>query len=108
MRDIDVKLGGTTPLSIVIDAPKASASPKAAIKSATTDGFDDFDGSSSGDDGFGASSNGFDSPFASDAKPDPLADSYWFTPDHLALLVNIQHYLESIPANGKVLSLGTT
>lgn len=113
MKDIDQKLGGTTPLSIVIDAPKESApkaenNPQAADDFGSADGFGDADDFASADDFGGASSDGFDAPFASQAKPDPLADSYWFTPAHLALLVDIQHYLDSIPANGKVLSLGTT
>lgn len=94
-------------------------------------GADDFDDDFGTDadvasDGFAAFDDGFTDDFNDDfgnsfdnntgdtatAQPAPkdnrLIDSYWFTPERLTLLVDIQHYLESIPTNGKVLSLGTT
>lgn len=157
MRDIDQRLGGTTPLEIVIDAPKAAppasgdtTAPSTAASassndgwgpatSATTDGsgaaFDAPAANDSDANGFDAPpANGFDAPSNSEgfggdafaagfdspsdggfAGPDDgaaadstLTNSYWFTPAHLEKLVQIQHYLNSIPANGKVLSLGTT
>lgn len=144
MRNIDLRLGGTTPLSIIIDAPADQPPPPKADKQTqplddgwggaelTGDGFstagfgaepDGFGGDGFSTDGFGTDafaddgfttdafgSGGFDTPQA--AKPSAadkqLANSYWYTPAHLEKLVKIQHYLEAIPATGKVLSLGTT
>jgi len=97
MALIDRKLGGTIPLDIVIDAP-----PAAPIRDSEDDPFaDPFD-----DDGF---DDGFSDPFADDQGDDnPLADAYWYTPQRLKQLVEIQHWLADMPETGKVLSLATT
>src|SRR5699024_1754668 len=96
---IDRKLGGTTPLDIVINAPKDAANNKADDPFA-----DDFSGNTSAD---------FDDPFADDfdaptpsAKAKPrlaLEDAYWYTPQRLKQLVEIQQWLSDHPHTGKVL-----
>ncbi|MGB1221986.1 MAG: efflux RND transporter permease subunit, partial [Alcanivoracaceae bacterium] len=105
MRLIDRKLGGTTPLDIVIDAP-ADYQPT-----------DDFGG---GEDPFAdpfdaPADDGFDDPFADpfaddtgDVPDNPLEDAYWFTPQRLATLTAIEEWLSAQPETGKVLSLATT
>ena len=117
---IDQKLGGTTPLDIIIDAPQrhraettAHADPFAAQAGGDSDdGSDPFaDDWDNGADPF-ASDNGMEDggdPFA-DSTPRGvnLRDAYWFTPARLQQLLDIQAYLESLPETGKVLSLATT
>lgn len=117
MLEIDRKLGGTTPLDIVIDAPAASADTANNAQgnrpaNSTEDGF----GEPAGEDPFAASGGGdpfadnsaSDDPFATTPKANPLKDAYWFTPARLAKLVEIQNYIESLPETGKVLSIATT
>ncbi|MCG8394435.1 MAG: MMPL family transporter [Pseudomonadales bacterium] len=128
MVQIDRKLGGTTPLDIVIDAPQVETKAFTAEQPAA--GWDGEALDDSASDPFaGDSSDPFADrdPFADDAPvEDPFADSgsapfatdtaqsqslkdaYWFTPARLAKLVEIQNYLESLPETGKVLSLATT
>lgn len=88
MLEIDTRLGGTTPLDIILDAPQSYFDRMQAEQS-SEDGFDDF-----GD---------FD-----DGDANPLADSYWFTPSKLETLVAIHDYLESLPETGQVLSIAST
>jgi len=87
MKVIDQKLGGTTPLDIIIDLaqPEASKAQAAtATPAAKDDEFEKFEEfSSKGDD-----------------------EKYWFTAEKMALVIRIQDYLESLPETGKVMSLG--
>ncbi len=137
MLQIDRKLGGTTPLDIVIDAPKATTAQKAALKQPATgwdgdsiedspsDPFASDSPDEAGGDPFAdsdpfAADTADSDPFASDAgadpfastpkkaEPNPLKGAYWFTPARLGQLVDIQDYLESLPETGKVLSIATT
>ncbi|MDX1804405.1 MAG: efflux RND transporter permease subunit [Alcanivorax sp.] len=134
MRQIDQKLGGTTPLDIVIDAPAKAPDSQPAVKAAAGDNSDDGFGGPTSDDPFadGAGSDSFSNtpssdpfsadsssdpfasdggnsdPFAAPTKPNPLKHAYWFTPARLAQLEKIQKYLESLPETGKVLSIATT
>lgn len=87
MLEIDTKLGGTTPLDIIIDAPQSFYDELDALKNAA-DEFADF--------------------AAFEDEGNPLADSYWFTPSRLAQLVEIHDYLESLPETGQVLSIAST
>ena len=113
MLEIDRNLGGTTPLDIIINAPKSS--PRGVIED---DGFADWDSvsdpaadaldGSSDDFSDDFSDDPFADPFAEGGAPDPLENSYWFTPERLTLLLDIQHYLESLPETGKVLSIAST
>ncbi len=144
MLQIDRKLGGTTPLDIVIDAPeeKAEDSSRApqsdandstrsddgfeavqadpfADDSGNTDSADGFsavedDPFAAGDDGFGEAAG--DDPFAAGgssaqarASDSPnLKGAYWYTPQRLDRIIEMERYLESLPETGKVLSIATT
>ncbi len=88
MKIIDQKLGGTTPLDVIIeiDEPAISATEKAPgseVKS--DDDFDDFD----------------------EFEEDENNGKYWFTAEKMTLVSKIHDYLESLPETGKVLSLAT-
>lgn len=95
MLEIDRKLGGTTPLDIVIDAPSSFLADMSADEGSDDDfADDDFE-----DDDFGD---------FEDDQTSPLADSYWFTPAKLERLIGIHNYLESLPETGQVLSIAST
>jgi predicted RND superfamily exporter protein len=86
MQKIDNKLGGTTPLEIVVQFPKESIDK---IDKNMTKSSSEFDG--------------FEEEFAAtggDAQ-------YWFTPDKMQTVMRVHNYLESIPQIGNVASLGT-
>jgi len=78
MKLIDEKLGGTTPLEVILKFPK--------IKKETTDNdeFDDWDNESEQDD-----------------------EKYWFTKDKIDTITNVHNYLDSLPQIGKVLSFSS-
>jgi predicted RND superfamily exporter protein len=87
MKVIDQKLGGTTPLDIIIDvvepkAPEAQAASE--TPAANDDEFEKFGEFNKGDD-----------------------EKYWFTAEKMALVTRIHDYLASLPEIGKVMSLGT-
>ena len=87
MKVIDQKLGGTTPMDIIINVvePGASAAQAAtATPAAGDDEFEEFEEFEKGND-----------------------EKYWFTAEKMALVTRIQDYLESLPQTGKVMSLGT-
>ncbi|MCZ6796602.1 MAG: MMPL family transporter [Gammaproteobacteria bacterium] len=79
MSLIDEKLGGTTPLDVIVDAPP-----------------DDFGDDDSGLDLTDLLSSG-----------DITSSSYWFNSDGLLEIAEMHEYLESLPETGKVLSLHT-
>ena len=108
MLEIDRELGGTTPLDVVLDAPAGQTSngqKRASSMAAEEDPFDDDIFSDGLDDPF---DDPFADPFAEQQTDNPLEDSYWYTPQRLEQLMEIQHYLESLPETGKVLSIATT
>ena len=78
MSLIDDKLGGTTPMDVIIDAPKDG--------SEENDGLELTDLLSSGD---------------------ITSSSYWFNSYGLLEVAEIHEYLESLPETGKVLSVHT-
>ena len=87
LKVIDEKLGGTTPLDVIIEleAPRATAAK--AVRKSEAKGDEDFDE--------------FDEfEKAGDEK-------YWFTADRMALAMKLHDYLDSLPETGKVLSLAT-
>lgn len=97
MKQIDTKLGGTTPLDVIISAPRDYHA------TATSGGDDPFG------DPFAQESTGNGDPFASPGDgADQYKNGYWFTPDRLEKLIRIQNYLESVPETGKVLSIAST
>lgn len=121
---IDAKLGGTTPLEIILDAPPTinhnAMTPEnvqAETESGNTSEADQFDndpyaGAYGGGDESEAGS--YDDPFADDGFDD-FADeasneaerSYWLTGAGVEDLRVLHAYLESLPEIGKVSSLIT-
>ncbi len=88
MKVIDQKLGGTTPLDVIVnleDSEKPQAGDESEEQAASAGDFDMF--------------SEFDEPES--------GDQYWFTPYKMQKVLEIHNYLESLPEIGKVLSLGT-
>ncbi|MDB4226824.1 MMPL family transporter [Candidatus Pelagibacter sp.] len=79
MKLIDEKLGGTTPLEIILKFPK-----KAVVESSKDDEFESWDDEGSKDD-----------------------EKYWFTKDKIEKIQNVHNYLDDLPAVGKVLSFSS-
>lgn len=87
MSLIDQKLGGTTPMDIIIDAPVFEES--AEMVSGLEDDFFEED------------------EFNDDDSDDITSSSYWFNSYGLLDIAEIHAYLESLPETGKVLSIDT-
>jgi len=90
MKVIDQRLGGTTPLDVVIDFEEteplpASTAPAVTESEDTLDEFDEFDE--------------YDEA-AADKK-------YWFNAEKMARVKAVHNYLDNLPETGKVLSLAT-
>ncbi len=81
LKFIDQKLGGTTPLDVILKFKQK----KQDISSSSDDIFEEFEE--------------FEKP-TNEAK-------YWFTYDKIELIEKVHDYLESLPQIGKVLSLAT-
>ena len=97
---IDSRLGGTTPLDIIIDMPEQAEVSFDADQDdpyADGDGTDPFDEE---EDPFAEDGD----PFADDEEA-PASNSYWFTNAGLDSLEKLHYYLESLPEVGKVSSL---
>jgi len=86
MELIDRKLGGTTPLDVIIDAPIEFFQPDEAADEELF--MDDFDEAFAGSAGFTAS-------------------SYWFNMSQLDEAARIHDYLDGLAETGKVLSIST-
>lgn len=84
MEVIDRKLGGTTPLDIVIDAPQDFLE------------FQKEEEAMMSEDGFGVS------------ESSPILNGYWFSGLLLEDIARIHNYLDGLPETGKVLSFHTT
>jgi len=87
MKLIDEKLGGTTPLDVIVEIDESET--PAAMDTAKTEGsgkqeFEEFD----------------EFEKANDEK-------YWFTSEKMTRATKIHDYLDSLPETGKVLSLAT-
>lgn len=98
---IDERLGGTTPLDVLVDAP-----PPEPVEDYYDDALDD-----EADDEFGEFDDldDFDDPFAgADSEAGLTATSYWFRSSRFAEIAAIHDYLESLPETGSVMSLHTT
>ena len=90
MKLIDQRLGGTTPLDVIIDfeeneAQTASTEPAVTESDETFDEFDQFDE--------------YDEA-AADEK-------YWFNEEKMARVKTVHNYLDNLPETGKVISLAT-
>ena len=78
MRLIDEKLGGTTPLEVILKFPEK--------KEEKLEGDDEFE------------------DWGDEEKND---DKYWFTKDKIETISNIHNYLDNLPEIGKVLSFSS-
>ncbi|MDB3923992.1 MMPL family transporter [Candidatus Pelagibacter sp.] len=79
MKLIDEKLGGTTPLEVILKFPE-----KVTEESNEDDEFENWDDEGSSDD-----------------------EKYWFTKDKIEKIQNVHNYLDALPAVGKVLSFSS-
>ena len=79
MKLIDEKLGGTTPLEVILKFPI-----KEKNKSDEEDEFEDWDNEDKSDD-----------------------EKYWFTKDKIDKITKVHNYLDSLPQVGKVLSFSS-
>lgn len=110
MELIDSQLGGTTPLDVVIHAPKSfygEPSPPKDVDDeedetlATTDGEDEDNEMPDEDD-----EDIFSEEWLGEEKEgDITATSYWFNTYQLKQVAKIHDYLDSLPQTGKVLSV---
>ncbi len=82
MKLIDEKLGGTTPLEVILKFPKKGKEKEK--KSTEDDEFEDW-----GD------------------ENDENNDKYWFTKDKIDKIASVHNYLDSLPEIGKVLSFSS-
>jgi len=113
MEEIDAKLGGTTPIDIIIDAPQSFLDQRAAIAAEqaaldelpaddSLDGFeDDFE-----DDFF----DDFEDDLGDDAPSakNLAVSSYWYNVDGLSKVKAIHQSLDALTETGKVLSLASS
>ena len=79
MKLIDEKLGGTTPLEVILKFPELEKEI-----SSSDDDFEDWDNENESDD-----------------------EKYWFTKDKIDMISNVHNYLDSLPQIGKVLSFSS-
>jgi uncharacterized protein len=79
MKLIDEKLGGTTPLEVILKFPE-----KVVVKPSEDSEFENWDNEESQDD-----------------------EKYWFTKDKIDKIQSVHNYLDSLPAIGKVLSFSS-
>ena len=88
MELIDSKLGGTTPLDIIIDAPEDAA--------ANTEPEDDYE-------------EEFEDIYAdeTDAEAGITSRSYWLNSRHLPDVEKLHNFVDNLPDTGKVISLAT-
>ncbi len=94
MQVIDIKLGGTMPLDVIIDADSQYYEYLKQVKEESADEFDD----------------PFEDPFADDfddEKAQEQDDSFWFNGEKLKTVTTIHDHLESMPQLGKILSVAT-
>jgi predicted RND superfamily exporter protein len=88
MKIIDQRLGGTTPLDVVVNlehnepAEIVTSSVKNPENKQEFDEFDEFENTED-------------------------SNKYWFTSDKMALIMKIHDYIDGLDATGKTLSLGT-
>jgi len=114
MALIDQKLGGTTPLEIIIVAPNLDDADDSSFGVEGDDEYaDDASGDEYSDDAYGddefASDDGFDEGFDEGFGDDTSStQSWWFSTAGVAELKELTDYLESLEASGKVMSLVTT
>ena len=94
MALIDRKLGGTTPLDVIIDAPSSFFE---------VDENDDLDSLDDDEDW----EEDFDDDFGEEASAGITGSSYWFNTRRFNEIFAIHKYLDDLPETGKVLSIAT-
>jgi len=111
MVEIDAKLGGTTPLDIIIDAPESfltSATTLASDEAAQTVAVASNEASeTNADDDFDDGFDDFDD-FSEEESTGLVDTSYWYNEAGVKRIQAIHTALDDIPATGKVMSLATT
>ena len=90
MKVIDQRLGGTTPLDVVLSFDENEEEVSSHAPSALGDQEDDAE---------------FDD-FEDEFEADKDQAQYWFTAEKMARVEKIHDYLDKIPETGKVMSLG--
>jgi len=107
MALIDQKLGGTTPLEVIIDAPDAFLNPpEPEAETAEDEGYLPFM-----DEMLDAGMDMIDMDMpglGTEGDSGSLSDSYWFNSFMLEDAAKIHHYLDGMPEIGKVLSITST
>ena len=88
MKVIDQKLGGTTPLDVILDFETEVEAESSETVEAVDDDFGDFDE--------------FD-----EFEEDASSEKYWFTAEKVARIKAVHKYLDELEATGKVISLST-
>jgi len=91
LKVIDQKLGGTSPLDVIIDVDEPEASSQVAAPGIDAESDDEFEKFDEFDESKSAEDDG----------------RYWFTADKMAWITKIHDYLDSLPETGKVVSLAT-
>ncbi|EDY87423.1 transport protein, putative [gamma proteobacterium HTCC5015] len=100
---IDQKLGGTTPLDIVINAPETLAQvDEAALSEEEAIFGDDFSDEAVEED----EDAWLEDAYADDSEPE-LPESYWFSPRGFQELERVHDYINSLDEVGKVMSMAT-
>jgi len=90
MVTIDERMGGTTPVDVIIDMARPNPFD-------TAGGFDAADEEGGWD----------DDEWADDEEGASDPDAYWFTADKMRTISQIHQWLDALPETGKVLSLDT-
>jgi predicted RND superfamily exporter protein len=124
MTIIDQRLGGTTPLEVivhfngdavssveiaeepqVVEAVSSDVSEDPFVDDFTDDFIDDFSDDFIDEDFLAMDEDvgSFEDDFVGEDDP----DKYWFTTDKIEDIKKIHHYLDSLPETGKVISLAT-
>jgi predicted RND superfamily exporter protein len=103
MALIDSKLGGTTPLDVIIDAPKSFF--EEFVEQEIVD--DDEEAIDENDENYDEDDEDiFSEEFLGEENEQGITStSYWFNTYQLKELAKIHYYLDSLPETGKVLSL---
>lgn len=124
MTVIDQRLGGTTPLEVLINFPGSVAlQPDDGVSDAeldeATEELAEMESSTSGDDFIDDSAGAFieedflsmDSgqigSFQDDFEAEDDPQKYWFTSDKVERIRSLHNYLDAQPETGKVISLAT-
>lgn len=111
MHLIDAKLGGTTPLDIILDAPKPLQSAISEEPTLEERGSKISEASTNVGDGTDFEEDDYDDDFddfdEDSFDTDQTLPGYWFKAENLARLDKIHKALDAIPETGKVISLAT-